>query len=93
MFGCPLAHYLSGYPGFVAARLMYMSVWKRNNDWFNSAVFQELYKVISEDFSTVLEEGGNFIHKYGNKFDVFAVGMCLQGLKNPLSYDIINFNV
>jgi serine/threonine protein kinase len=77
MFGCPLAHYVSGYPGFVAARLMYMSVWKRDNAWFNSPVFQELYKVISEDFTQVLEEGGNLLKKYGKKFDVFAVGMCL----------------
>lgn len=77
MFACPLAHYVSGYPGFIAVRLMYTSVWKRENAWFNSSIFQELYKMVYEEFNQVIEEGGDFVQKYGKKFDVFAVGMCL----------------
>lgn len=76
MFGCPLAHYLSGYPAMLASRLMYMAAWKRDGGWFNSAVFQDLYKLVYEEFGQVVEEDG-LLERYGKKFDVFALGMCM----------------
>lgn len=77
VFGCPLAHYVSGYPAILAVRLMYVSAWKTQNDWFNSGVFQDLYKLVYEEFNDIIDEGGDYIKKYGKKFDVFAVGMSL----------------
>lgn len=76
MFVSPLAHYVSGYPAFLAVRLMYYVTWKREPEWFDSKIFKELYEMIYDEFYEVLEEGGGYVKKYGNKFDVFSIGMC-----------------
>lgn len=87
MFTAPLVKYLSGFPAVIATRLMYYSAWKNNQDWFQSAIFQELYKFIIEDFNWVLDgvsgsgsgDGGvDELHeKYKYKFDLFNFGMSL----------------
>jgi len=77
MFTAPLVKYLAGVPAIIASRMMYYSAWNNNRDWFQSAIFQELYKFIIEDFNWVVGGGGDLHEKYKYKFDLFNFGMTL----------------
>lgn len=79
MFGCPLSRYLNGMPAFLAVRILYLSTWKKNSDWFNSTIFQELYKMIYTEFMEVIKED-NLLQTYKYKFDLFGFGLSLAYL-------------
>jgi serine/threonine protein kinase len=88
LYSCPLSHYMYNVPGIIAVRLMYYKCWKTEPEWFNSEMFQDLYKMITEEYHEVVKERGDLLKKYGKKFDIFNLGMTLCHLvfKNGLNW-------
>jgi serine/threonine protein kinase len=79
----PLSAYIFGYPQAVASRLIYYANWKKNKEYFESPIFQEVYKVITSDFAEVMKRQLTrlqLLELYGKKQDIFALGMTLAYL-------------
>jgi serine/threonine protein kinase len=88
MFSCPLSFYVSGTPAVLASRITYYTNWKRRQDWFNSSIFQELYKMVEEEFFAILKEKHDYVQEYKYKFDLFNFGFSIAYLvyKNSLPW-------
>ena len=88
--GFPISFYIGGMPAIIAIRLIYYSNWKRFPEFFKSAIFQDLYKMIQKEFNEAIKlSKKTLLTKYGKKIDVFAFGMTLAYLihKNNLDWD------
>ncbi len=90
LFSSPMAHYLSGVPAFIAVRIISYTAWQRMRDWYNSTIFQELYKLIYQEFYEAIEgqTPQELFNKYKYKFDLFNLGMALAFVvhKNKLKW-------
>lgn len=79
-FGCPLAHYLSGTPAFVARRLMSIHAWWNDRSWSDSRIFRGLDRLARREFDEIVASGEpreSLFERYNLKFDLFSIGMCV----------------
>lgn len=81
-FGSPLAHYLFGYPSFIACRTLYYHNKLFARSWSNSKIFKECYAIISKDFYNAINNKTKqeLYELYKYKFDLFNFGFTLAYL-------------